>query len=109
MLSRLMALGFGTAGSELASRDDIRNPGTDSLECPNATHLVPVSKSPDVVKFVKKVEVWILPASGYPVQQKVDLGGGDYRLVAYSHIEINPNMPRSALELPKSARRLPIR
>jgi len=104
-----MALGFGPGGNELASRYDIQNLGSDSLEAQSATHLVLVSKSPDVVKYVKKVEVWISAASGYPVQQKVDLGGGDYRLVAYSRLKINPNVPRSALELPKSAKRLPIR
>lgn len=65
---QLMALGFGTAGNEIASRYDIQNPGSDSLEGQSATHLVLVSKSPDVAKYVKRVEVWISAASGYPVQ-----------------------------------------
>jgi outer membrane lipoprotein-sorting protein len=93
------------AGSDLASKYEITNLGSEPIEGQNSTHLDLVPKSPEVLKQLKRVEVWISSASGYPIQQKLHQGGGDYRLVTYSGVKINPKVSWSALELPKSAKR----
>jgi outer membrane lipoprotein-sorting protein len=105
IVQQLMLLGFGMAGSDLASKYEITNLGSEPIEGQNSTHLDLVPKSPEVLKQLKRVEVWISSASGYPIQQKLHQGGGDYRLVTYSGIKINPKVSWSALELPKSAKR----
>jgi outer membrane lipoprotein-sorting protein len=105
IVQQLMLLGFGMAGTELTAKYDVRNLGSEAIRDQNSAHLELVPKSPDVLKQLKKVELWISATSGYPVQQKFYLGGGDYRLVTYSGIRINPNVPWAALEFPKKAHR----
>src|ERR1035437_185433 len=105
IVQQLMLLGFGMAGSDLASDYEIKNLGSEPIEGQNSTHLDLVPKSPEVLKQLKRVEVWISTASGYPIRQKLYQGGGDYRLVTYSGVKINPKVPWSALEFPKSAKR----
>ncbi len=108
IVQQLMLLGFGMSGSELASKYEIRNPGSDAIEGQNSTHLDLVPKSPEVLKQLKRVEIWISAASGYPLRQKFYLGGGDYRLVTYSGVRINPKVSWDALDLPKNAKREPV-
>jgi outer membrane lipoprotein-sorting protein len=105
IVQQLMLLGFGMAGSDLASKYEIENLGVETIEGQDSTHLDLVPKSSEVLKQLKRVEVWMSVASGYPIRQKFYQGGGDYRLVTYSGVKINPNVPWSALELPKSAKR----
>jgi outer membrane lipoprotein-sorting protein len=54
---------------------------------------------------LKKVDLWISEKVGFPVQQKFYMPDGDYRLVTYTELKINPRLPSSALDLPKHAKR----
>jgi len=108
IVQQLMLLGFGMSGTELASKYQIRNLGSEAIEGQDSTHLDLVPKSPDVLKQLKRVEIWISAASSYPLRQKLYLGGGDYRLVTYSGVRINPKVSWEALELPKKAKREPV-
>jgi len=108
IVQQLMLLGFGMSGSELAAKYEIENLGSEAIEGQDSTHLDLVPKSPDVLKQLKRVEMWISVASGYPFRQKFYLGGGDYRLVTYSGVRINPKVSWEALDLPKKAKREPV-
>ncbi len=106
MAQRLFLLGFGTAGSELAANYEIADVRRETVESQPATHMELTPKSPDVLKQLKKVELWISDKTLCPVQQKFYLPGGDYRLVTFSNLQLNPNLPGSAFDLPKGAKRV---
>jgi outer membrane lipoprotein-sorting protein len=108
IVQQLMLLGFGMSGSELASKYEIRNLGSEAIEGQDSTHLDLVPKSPEVLKQLERVEIWISAASICPLRQKFYLGGGDYRLVTYSGVRINPKVSWRALDLPKKAKREPV-
>jgi outer membrane lipoprotein-sorting protein len=50
--------------------------------------------------YVQKLELWV-PAAGdpYPLQEKIIEPSGDYRLITYSSLKINPPLQPDALEL----------
>ena len=106
MAQRLFLLGFGTAGSELAENYEIHDVRQETIESQLTTHLELTPKSPDVLKQLKKVELWISEKNLCPVQQKFYLPAGDYRVVTFSNLQLNPNLPGSAFDLPKSAKRI---
>jgi outer membrane lipoprotein-sorting protein len=104
MAQKLILLGFGMLGRELAANYDISNLGSERVESQDSIHLQLTPKSPDVLKQLKRVDLWISPNTNCPVQQKFYLPGGDYRLVTYSEVKVNPHLSASALELPKGAK-----
>jgi len=101
-LDRFVMIGFGTSGTELARDYDMtivasEVPKGQSVE---AIRLQLVPKSGDAREYVKKLELWI-PQQGdpYPVQEKISQPSGDYRLVTYSELKINPALKADVLQL----------
>ena len=103
---KLSLLGFGTPGRELAANYEVSNLGGERVDSQDSVHLQLTPKAADVLKQLTKVDLWISVKNNSPVQQKFQLPGGDYRLVTYSNVSVNPpHMPASALDLPKNAKR----
>ena len=103
---KLSLLGFGTPGRELAANYEVSNLGGDRVESQDSVHLQLTPKAADVLKQLTRVDLWISVKNNSPVQQKFQLPGGDYRLVTYSDVSVNPpHLPASALDLPKNAKR----
>jgi outer membrane lipoprotein-sorting protein len=52
--------------------------------------------------------LWIPESEGYPIQQKFYLAGGDYKLVTYTNVKVNPPLTDGDLRLkvPKNAKRV---
>jgi outer membrane lipoprotein-sorting protein len=100
LLSQFFLLGFGTSRADLLSNYNIQFLGTETLD----GRQIPKSKA--VLEHLKKFELWIAD-SGYPVQQKFYLPGGDYMLMTYSDMKINPELRDAALKLqvPKNVKR----
>lgn len=106
MAQKLSLLGFGTPGRELAANYEVNNLGGERIESQDSVHLQLTPKAADVLKQLNRVDLWISVKNNYPVQQKFHLPGGDYRLVTYSNVSVNPpHLPASALDLPKHAKR----
>ena len=102
----LSLLGFGTPGRELATNYEVINLGGDRVESQDSVHLQLTPKAADVLKQLTRVDLWISVKNNSPVQQKFQLPGGDYRLVTYSDVSVNPpHLPASALDLPRNAKR----
>ena len=59
--------------------------------------LTPLSK--EVVQHFEKLQLWISDEGGYPVRQKLIQPSGDYILITYSNIKINPPLNSSSVEL----------
>jgi outer membrane lipoprotein-sorting protein len=95
-LDKLILIGFGTSGSELAKDYDVTVAGTENGEI--RLELTP--KSPDARQYVQKLDLWI-PAQGdpYPAREKVFEPSGDYFRVEYTDLKINPPLEPDALEL----------
>jgi outer membrane lipoprotein-sorting protein len=108
LLDQFLLIGFGTSGKELGSAYNIRVLGAGSVAGQATTHLELAPKSPDVLKNLKKLELWIPESEGYPIQQKFYLAAGDYKLVTYTNVKVNPPLTDADLKLkaPKDAKRV---
>ena len=106
LAQKLILLGFGMPGRELGDSYDISNLGGERVESQDSVHLQLTPKASEVLKQLSRVDLWISLKTNCPVQQKFYMAGGDYRLVTYSDLKVNPpQLPTSALELPKGAKR----
>src|SRR5215469_1020007 len=94
---QLLFLGFGTTSKDLASGYTVVLGGSDMVSGQKTTRLDLTPKPNEM--HLTKVELWISDESGIPVQQKFYFPGGEYNLVTYSNIKLNPNLPDSALKL----------
>jgi outer membrane lipoprotein-sorting protein len=108
MVEKFLALGFGGSGRELKADYSLRTLGEESVNEVKALRVELIPKSPPVARQFPKIELWISEANGYPVQQKLYQTGGDYMLVTYSDVKINPSLPDSAfkLNIPKGTKRV---
>jgi outer membrane lipoprotein-sorting protein len=106
LLNQFFLLGFGTSRADLQNEYTIRFVGSETLDGKPTERLELIPKSKAVFEHLKKFELWIAD-SGYPIQQKFYLPGGDYMLMTYSDMKINPNLPDAALKLqvPKNVKR----
>jgi len=106
LAQKLILLGFGMTGHELAANYDITNLGSERIESQDSVHLQLIPKSSDVLKQLTRADLWISLKTSCPVQQKFYTPSGDYRLVTYSDVKVNPpHLPSSAMDLPKGAKR----
>lgn len=108
LLDQFMLIGFGTSGRELAAAYNMKVLGNETVAGQSATHLELVPKSAEVLKNMKKLELWIPASDTYPVQQKIHLGAGDYKLFTYTNIKMNPPLSDADLKLkvPKDTKRV---
>ncbi len=107
LFDQFMLIGFGTSGKELAQAYNMKVLGTDEVAGLKTTQLELVPKSPEVLKNVKKLELWFPESADYPVQQKFYLAAGDYKLATYTNVRKNPPLSDSDLKLkaPKDTKR----
>lgn len=108
LLEQFMLIGFGTSGKELVEAYTMKVLGTEKVGGQPSTRLELVPKSAEVLKNLKKLELWISEAQTYPVQQKFYLAAGDYKLVTYTNVKMNPPLSDSDLKLkvPKDTKRV---
>jgi len=108
MLDQFLLIGFGTSGKELAAAYAMKVLGSETVAGQAATHLELIPKSAEMLKNLKKLEMWIADTNLYPVQQKFYLLGGDYRLVTYTDVKVNTGLRDAdlTLKLPKDVKRV---
>ena len=99
-LDKFFMIGFGTSGTELAKDYDVTVLGTENWQGQPAIHLQLIPKVAEARQYVQKMELWI-PEQGdpYPLHEKILEPSGDYRLVTYSDLKINPPLQPDALQL----------
>jgi len=101
LLEQFFLFGFGTSRRDLEAQYTVSYGGAESINNEPATRLLLITKNPDVKKSLSKFELWISDKTGYPLQQKFYEPSGDYNVFTYSDMKINPNLPDSALKLPR--------
>jgi outer membrane lipoprotein-sorting protein len=106
LADQFFLIGFGTSRAELQASYTLKYVGPDTIDGQKTDRLELIPKSKDILQHLTKFELWI-SAAGYPIQQKFYLPGGDYQLATYADVQINPDLPDSALKLrlPKSVKR----
>jgi outer membrane lipoprotein-sorting protein len=102
-IDKFLMIGFGTSGTELAKDYTVKVAGTENVKEQSnisAIHLQLLPKTSEGKQYISMVELWI-PEQGapYPVREKISQPSGDYRLVTYSELKINPHLRSDALQL----------
>jgi outer membrane lipoprotein-sorting protein len=99
-LDKFLMIGFGTSGTEIATAYDVTILASEQVNGKATTRLQLVPKNGDFKKYVQTLELWI-PEQGdpYQVREKILEPSGDFRLVTYSDLTINPPLKADALEL----------
>ena len=95
-LDKFLMIGFGTSGIELAKDYDVAVLETEK----SAIHLRLTPRDAEARHYVQYLDLWI-PEQGdpYPLHEKIFEPSGDYRLVAYTDLKINPPLDPDALQL----------
>jgi outer membrane lipoprotein-sorting protein len=90
VLNQFLLLGFGSSGKQLAQSYQITMEGTEKVAAQNTTKLLLVPKDQKVKEHLAKIEMWVPDNAGYPIQQQFYEPSGNYRIVTYANIVINP-------------------
>ncbi len=99
-----LTLGFGGRGRDLARDFDLHYAGVETVDGVPTYKLELIPKAQKVRNMFNLITLWIDQKSGMSVQQKLQEGGGDYRLARYISIQINRPLPRDAFKLKTTAR-----
>lgn len=97
-----LLLGYGVSGDELKKRYDITIAGEEAIDGQPTVKLTMIPKDAEDRTAGKSAEMWISTQSWQPLQQKAIEHSGDYRLVSYSGVKINPAIKASDLALDES-------
>jgi outer membrane lipoprotein-sorting protein len=97
-LDQFYLMGFGTTSKELQDGYIVRFLGADTKGGKPVSGLELIPKSKEILQHIKKFELWLSDENGLPVEQKI-YPAGQYVVVTYSKININPDLPDSVLKL----------
>lgn len=93
-----LVLGFGGSGRDLLKSFDVSYKGTEKIGDVMADVLDLVPKSQKVRNNISRITLWIDPARGISLQQKMYEADG-YRLAKYFDIAINKSLPEGVFKL----------
>jgi outer membrane lipoprotein-sorting protein len=106
-MEQFLRLGFGSNSKDLRDAYSVKLGGPETVAGVATTRIELIPKSKDLLAQFPKFELWISDQTGISVQQKMYQPGGDYSMATYTNMQINPNLPDSAvsLNLPKGVTR----
>jgi len=107
LITKVMLVGLGTTGKELQANYEVSLLGEESVSGRNTYHLNLVPKAANLKKQFRNMEAWIVDDGSFPMQQKVVLPAGDYKMFTYSNAIYNPALTEKALalKLPNNVKR----
>ncbi|MBV8707580.1 MAG: outer membrane lipoprotein carrier protein LolA [Acidobacteriaceae bacterium] len=94
-VNQFLLLGFGSSGKELSANYDIKGAGTEKIAGVETTKLLLTPKDKRAQEHLQTAEIWVPNDSPNPIQQRFIEPSGNYRLVTYSNIHLNPRLPQS--------------
>ena len=96
LVDQFLLLGFGTKGAELKKGYSIKMGAEDRLNDKKTVELELTPKSESVRNQISKIEIWLDESTWLPAQQRFDeAGSGDYSIVRYSKVVLNPRISDS--------------
>lgn len=106
VLNQYLLLGFGSSGRQLAQTYQITVEGPEKVAGRDTTKLLLIPKDQKVKDHLAKIEMWIPGDAAYPIQQQFYEPSGNYRMVTYENIRINPPIHGVLeLKLPKGVKK----
>jgi outer membrane lipoprotein-sorting protein len=91
LVDQFLLLGFGTKGTELKKGYSIKMAGEDKVDDKRTIELELTPKLESVRNQISKIQLWVDESTWLPAQQRFDeAGSGDYSIVHYSKIILNP-------------------
>jgi outer membrane lipoprotein-sorting protein len=99
MVEQFLLLGFGASSADLKKSYEVTWGGAEAIGGQQTGHLQLAPLSQDVSRQVKSAELWITETNGLPLQQKIVFTSGDYWLVTYSDLKLNPPLSDDDLKL----------
>ena len=105
VVDQFLLLGFGSNSRELQNAYSIKEGGPEKVAGEETTRIELIPKDKDVLTHLRKVELWISDIKGIALQEKFYEPGGDYTVLTFTNIQINPSIPDSAFNLPKASHR----
>jgi len=99
LLDQFLLLGFWSTSKQLSKNYTLSYGAEETVAGRKASRIELVPKSEQAREHLKRVEIWFPANSGNPIQQKFYLPSGDYVLVTYTGMKIEPNIPESAVRL----------
>jgi outer membrane lipoprotein-sorting protein len=104
-VNQFLLLGFGSSGRDLSASYQIKGESAEKVAGVDTTKLLLTPKDQKTQEHLKTVEIWVPNDSPNPIQQKFNEPSGNYRLVTYSNIKVNPHLPQDIqLEVPPGAK-----
>jgi outer membrane lipoprotein-sorting protein len=98
VLNQFLLLGFGSSGRQLAQSYQISMEGAEKVAGKDTTKLLLVPNDSKVKEHLTKIEMWVPNDAAFPIQQQFYEPSGNYRIVTYINVKINPPM-HGVLEL----------
>lgn len=100
LIDQYLLLGFGASSDDLKKAYTISYAGSEAISGQKAGNIQLVPKSPEQLRQLSKVNLWISTSLGIPVQQQFWTGtAGDYKLLTYSEVKLNPSLSDKDLQL----------
>jgi outer membrane lipoprotein-sorting protein len=99
-----LVLGFGGSGQDMLKSFDVNYLGMETVDGIETAKLDLVPRSEKARHTFNHIWLWIDPARGVSVRQKLFAPDGDYRLADYSDIRLNEKIPDSAFKLKTTGR-----
>jgi len=108
LIDDFLLLGFGNTSAELTAKYEVAFKGVENIDGKPAGHLSLIPKSKEVLRRLKRADLWISDATGVPIQQQLFTSdSGNYMLVTYSNMKLNPPASETGslkLNLPKGVK-----
>lgn len=100
LIDQYLLLGFGATSDDLKKAYTISYVGAEAISGQQAGNIQLIPKSPEQLRQLSRVNLWISTALGIPVQQKFWTGtAGDYKQLTYSGVKLNPSLSDKDLQL----------
>ena len=106
LVDQYMALGFGGSSTDLRTAYVGKAGAEETVAGERTMRLELTPKSPELLDQWKRIDLWISDQGGYAVQQKLYEKAGNYILITYTNVELNPTIPDSVfhLDVPKGTK-----
>lgn len=90
VVNQYLLLGFGSSGKDLARSYSIKFLGTEKVAGVDTSKLELTPNDPAVQQNLKTILMWIPNDGANPVQQQFYEPSGNYRMLTYTDIKVNP-------------------
>ncbi|MBI4456522.1 MAG: outer membrane lipoprotein carrier protein LolA [Acidobacteria bacterium] len=97
--AEFLVLGFGSSSRSLSDTYNIRLLGEEKIDGKRTYMLELLPKSEKVAAYFSQIVLWVAELVWLPIQQKLIEPNGDYQLITFSDLRLNPGVDKSKFKL----------